>query len=546
MTRDISDFNNNFYSAEKLYTSEKFLRALKRLNPNLDSKSIVDRATKKPVDEVLNALDNLDEFIIDDIQKFSDIFLHSPGIEIERANLTDWKEEPEILSKLKSEELKNFFKAVNSIWLDLYKKFDSNTLYPGCVSSHLPMKHSFIVPGGRFIEMYYWDTYWTIEGLLVCDMFKTAREMIENFIHFIDLYGFIPNGSRIYYLNRSQPPYFSQIVFKYFEYTQNSQLLSQDDKLEIKNFVLNEALVYMIKEYEFWMKEKIVEIEIDDHVYRLNIFKANTNRPRPESYFEDINTASGLSSEKEKEILYQHLASGAESGHDFTSRWFRDPMKIHTIETSDIIPVDLNAILYKTELIISKLSYLKGNLDIAKLFKRNSIERRLSINKVLWSEQNKMWTDFNLKTKTSQSEHFYLSNLSPLWFGLRPPNHISELDLINMHIKKPIEEYNGLPYSFVYSNEQWDFPNVWAPYQLSLTEFLHKHDKKLSLQLASKFFNSLFTGWKMNNTFFEKYNALNSGKRGAGGEYEVQSGFGWTNGVALKLIEIFQDKILDY
>jgi alpha,alpha-trehalase len=528
-----------------LYTNEKFLRALKRLNENSDSKSIVDRATKKPADQVLVALENLNEDNLVEIEAFVVAYLYNPGVEIKKANLTDWQEEPAFLEKLKSDELKSFFKSINKIWLDLYKKFDESMLEEGCVSSHLPMKHSFVVPGGRFIEMYYWDTYWTIEGLLVCGMLTTVRQMIENFIYFIQLFGFIPNGSRVYYLNRSQPPYFSQIVFTYLEHVLNSDSLSLRDKQEIKNFVLDEALSAMIKEYEFWMTERVVKIKSNNNrALKLNIYKANTTKPRPESYFEDIQTAISLSDEL-KEKLFQDIASGAESGYDFSSRWFNNSMKLNSIETTDIIPVDLNAILYRAEQIISKLSYMKDDFATWKLFKHRAARRKLAINTILWSEQNKCWLDFNIKKNSPQSDNFYISNFSPLWFGIKPPNGIDEREIVNLHLKNAILDYNGVPCSYVYSYEQWDFPNVWAPNQISLVEMLLRFDRQLALALAKKFFNSIYSGWKANETFFEKYNALQPGKRGTGGEYEVQSGFGWTNGVALRLLEIFKDDLLD-
>ncbi|RNA16786.1 Neutral trehalase [Brachionus plicatilis] len=542
-----NDVNNNtefLAAAADFYSNEKYLRALKRLNPNADSKSIVDRATKKPLHEVLAALDALDEFNLEDVQNFVDLFLHPPGVEIKAAKLTDWSDQPDILHRLQNKELKEFFGALNRQWLDLYKAFDAEMLGPGSVSSHLPMLHPFIVPGGRFLEIYYWDTYWTVEGLLVSGMFDTVRQMIENFVNFINLYGFIPNGSRVYYLNRSQPPYFAQIVLKYYETCLNSDKLTLHQKSLVKEFVFNEALDSLKKEYDFWMKEKLIEINFKNKTYKVNIFKAKTDKPRPESYFEDIITADFLTDDAQKGKLYQHIASGAESGHDFTSRWFQDPMKISTIEASDIIPVDLNAILYKTELVISKLSHLKGDLDTAKQFRNFSIERMNTINTVLWSQENKMWNDLNINRLTAQSEHFYLSNLSPLWFGIEPPQNVSETEMIDLHIRNSIDNYNGVPFSYIYSKEQWDFPNAWAPYQLSVVEMIYKFDEELALRMARKFFNSVYTGWKVNDAFYEKYNSLCPGQRGAGGEYEVQSGFGWTNGVVLRLIEVFGDKLM--
>lgn len=531
--------------AEQLYFNEKFLRVVKLANENVDSKSIVDRATKRPVEQVFRALEALDETNLAQIEKFIDDYLHEPGVEITKAKLTDWCEEPSFLSSLSNQELKCFFKSLNSQWLDLYKQFDSRVLHENCVSSHLPMKYPFVVPGGRFIEIYYWDSYWTIEGLLVCGMLQTVRQSIENFVEFIKKFGFIPNGSRVYYLNRSQPPYFSQMVMRYFDFCMQSNELSQEQKEDARKFVLGEALDSMLIEYNFWMRNKTVDVRISDRrSCRLNVFRANTTGPRPESYFEDLHTASQLKTSEEKEKLYLDIATAAESGIDFSSRWFKDPMNMNTIQTSDLIPVDLNAVMYKTELIISDLSRLKGDLETARKFKMLSLKRRFAINKILWCSDMNCWADYNYKTHQF-TDHFYVSNLSPLWFDIKPPNNLKETDLIELHLSGSIDNYHGIPYSFIKSSQQWDFPNIWAPNQHNLVEFLNKFDRELALKLARKFFSSIYKGWMSSQAFYEKYNAHTPGERGHGGEYEVQSGFGWTNGVIFKLIEIFKDDIFE-
>lgn len=149
--------------AEKLYLNEKYLRLVKLANLRVDSKSIVDRATKRPLNEVLNDLEKLNESNLTEINLFINKNLHEPGIEIIKANYTDWSEKPKFLESLRKEKLVLFAKSLNKIWLDLYKRFDFSKLENGSVSSHLPMKYPFIVPGGRFLEIYYWDTYWVME-----------------------------------------------------------------------------------------------------------------------------------------------------------------------------------------------------------------------------------------------------------------------------------------------------------------------------------------------------------------------------------------------
>lgn len=274
----------------QLYLNEKYLRVAKLADPFADSKSIVDRATKRPLELVLNDLDDLDERDLSSIRIFVEKNFHAPGIEIVNAKLTEWSSRPIFLENIRDERLRQFSAHLNETWLHLCKRYDPSVLGHGCVSSHLEMKHSFVVPGGRFREIYYWDTYWTLEGLFVCGLFETARNILENFIQFIDTYGFIPNGSRIYYLNRSQPPYFCQMVERYMQ-------TCQDPRAE--KFVLDEALPRMISEYEFWMRKRSVPVRLSSsnkssssssRVYRLNRYKVDTGRPRPESYHEDLVT----------------------------------------------------------------------------------------------------------------------------------------------------------------------------------------------------------------------------------------------------------------
>jgi len=120
-------------------------------------------------------------------------------------------------------------------------------------------KNTFVVPGGRFIEYYYWDTYWIVEGLLSCGMIQTARGIIENFADIIRQAGFVPNGSRVYYLNRSQPPLFTQMVYAYYKVTGDLKLVE-------------ECLDHMDKEYEYWMSRKAVRVEINGERFKLNVY----------------------------------------------------------------------------------------------------------------------------------------------------------------------------------------------------------------------------------------------------------------------------------
>lgn len=164
-----------------------------------------------------------------------------------------------------------------------------------------------IVPGGRFLEFYYWDSYWVIRGLLYSEMFDTARGMLENFLHIVNVYGMIPNGGRIYYSGRSQPPLLTAMIKAYVDFT-------KDHEFAVRNVNLME------KEFKYWMDNHAVQAK-GHTLYR---YIEKSTGPRPESYREDVETADVYQTDEEKENCYSELKAAAESGMDFSSRWFID------------------------------------------------------------------------------------------------------------------------------------------------------------------------------------------------------------------------------
>jgi alpha,alpha-trehalase len=374
-------------------------------------------------------------------------------------------------------------------------------------------------------------------------MFETSKHVLENLMFLIGKYGYMPNGTRVYYLNRSQPPYFSLMAMTFYEYCMKSDELSLEQKDQYRRFVLDEALVYMKKEYLFWMTHRSVKVKHNGSKFTMNIYNSDLDRPRPESYFEDLNTAKSCTNEQEKARMFRDIAAAAESGIDFSSRWFSDPMKMETIHTTNIIPVDLNALLYKVEVVISNLSKLKGDLVDFRKFRTNSIKRKSVINSLMWSSKLNSWADYDLVSQRLNEENFYITNLSPLWMDIKPPR-LSVRHVIdsNMHILS--ENAGGVPFSLVNSSQQWDFSNVWPPNQHSIIMMLLKHNRELALLIAKKFFNSVYLGWLNTGLIYEKYNAVKPGERGSGGEYVVQSGFGWSNGAILSIIQTFKDELV--
>ena len=204
------------------------------------------------------------------------------------------------------------------------------------------------------------------------------ENMVKNFAFLIDRYGHIPNGSRSYYISRSQPPFFALMV----------ELLAG-----IKgDSVYKQFLPQLEKEYGFWMlgSTKIKAGQSSARVMKLNDgsilnrYWDDNATPRQESYREDIETAE--KSGRNKAEMYRHLRAGAESGIDFSSRWFKDEKKITTIQTTDLIPVDLNCLLYKLEQVISRAKLISRDEIFSNEFRKKAEARRKAIDKYCWNK----------------------------------------------------------------------------------------------------------------------------------------------------------------
>lgn len=378
----------------------------------------------------------------------------------------------------------------------------------------------FIVPGGRFNEIYYWDSYFTMLGLQVSGHAVYIKNMVYNFAYLIDKFGFIPNGNRTYFLSRSQPPFFSLMV----------ELLAE----EKGDNILIEYLPQMEKEYAFWMSgskrlssikntEKRVVLMPDGAI--LNRYWDNKNEPRPESYFEDIETAKEII--KTNPEIYRNLRAGAESGWDFSSRWLVDN-NLSSIQTTDIVPVDLNCLLYKLELTIAKAHQLNNNKNAAEAFNKNAKTRAAAINKYLW---NDAYVDYNIVLNTHMS-HLTIAMAFPLFFKIASADQANKTALI---VNEDFLKAGGVVTTLTVSGQQWDAPNGWAPLQWITYKGLKNYGfNGAANKIQQGWINAVETMYELHKKVFEKYNVIDINATATGGEYENQDGFGWTNGVYLK------------
>lgn len=396
--------------------------------------------------------------------------------------------------------------------------------------SLIALPHAYIVPGGRFSEQFYWDSYFIMLGLAADSRWKMIEGMMKNYTFMIRKFGFIPTANRTYFLSRSQPPFFSQMV----------KLLS---KHKGRTRTYAEYLPYMLKEYRFWMRgrTKLVKrehkafarvVEMPNGSY-LNRYYDNKTTPRPESLTIDIETARE-SPGRESARLYLHLRAGAESGWDFSSRWFLDPMDIGTIHAADIIPVDLNCLLYQLEQTIAESYRLIKNPLLAKKF-QGLAERRLNaIQKYCWDESEQFFIDYNFH-HNQPSGQLSLAGVFPLYARVATKQ---QADAVASRIKKDFLKSGGLVATLTESGQQWDAPNGWAPLQWIAIEGLRNyghHD--LANEIKRRWVNVNMKVFTEKHKLIEKYSVESGLGLGGGGEYPLQDGFGWTNGVLAALLD---------
>jgi alpha,alpha-trehalase len=396
-------------------------------------------------------------------------------------------------------------------------------------SSLLPLPYPYIVPGGRFREVYYWDSYFTMLGLKESGEIDMIDNMVKNFAYLIENYGHIPNGNRTYYLGRSQPPFFSAMV----------ELLAEAKG----DSIYQEFLPAMEKEYAFWMDgadkikpgqafRRVVKLKNGDV---LNRYWDDATVPRQESWREDVLTAQR--SGRDKIDMYEELRAAAESGLDFSCRWFADGKNLVTIHTSDMVPPDLNALLYHLEWAISKA--LLMNKDSAfNEYRKKAIHRGELIDKYCWNKSENFYTDYDFKAQ-KQSKNINPGGMYPFCFINEHPDYMSFLgtkvaDVIKTKLLRP----GGVVTTEFETGQQWDAPNGWAPLEWMTIWGLDRCGQKdLAADIATRWVKLNEKVYKETGKLMEKYNVGNIDKDAGGGEYPGQDGFGWTNGVLLKLIQ---------
>lgn len=391
--------------------------------------------------------------------------------------------------------------------------------------SLIPLPHPYIVPGGRFREIYYWDSYFTMLGLAVSGRIEMIRNMVDNFAFLIDTIGYIPNGNRTYFIGRSQPPFFSLMVTLLAKYEEDA-LLRYLPQLE--------------KEYLFWMDG--IGSVLENHVAHkrvvrlsdgsiLNRYWDEHNTPRPESFKEDVELAH--QSEQKPEMLYRYLRAAAESGWDFSCRWFRKIESFGSIHTTEIIPVDLNSLLYNLELVLSKACKQAGNKLKSEQYFSYSERRKVALQKFCWNESESFFADYDFVLQQHKKQ-LTLAGVFPLFFEIAEFTQASAVEQI---LKERFLKPGGLTTTLTHSGQQWDAPNGWAPLQWIAYKALLNYRFTETAHLVKTAWTSIVEKvYAKTGKMTEKYDVWNSDGEASGGEYPNQDGFGWTNGVYLALV----------
>ena len=469
----------------------------------IDSKYFVDSIPKYSIEEILSNYlteKNKTDF---NLKKFIDDHFILPV---------------EPVSEYKSAH-KPIQEHLHELW-DVLEKKPSNE-----GGTLIPLPYPYIVPGGRFREIYYWDSYFTMLGLQVDKRFDIIQNMVDNFAHLIHTIGFIPNGNRTYYLGRSQPPFFSLMVSLLSEEKGEEVLLKYQSAIE--------------KEYAYWMDgEKLlttsnnnyrrVVLMPDENI--LNRCWDDHNTPRPEAFSEDIHVAE--KSDQDKSIVFRHIRAAAESGWDYSSRWFKDELNMHSIQTTELIPIDLNCLLLNTEETLLKIYSINNNINSAKLFQHKINQRKKALENFCWNETLGFYFDYNFVEK-KQTKTYSLAAAYPLFFKASTQQQSNKVAHI---IEENFLCSGGVVTTLKKTNQQWDSPNGWAPLQWITYKGLKNYQHNaLADEIKKRWLANNERKYINTEKMMEKYNVMDTDAKAGDGEYPNQDGFGWTNGIYLKM-----------
>ena len=406
-----------------------------------------------------------------------------------------------------------------ALWPSLTREADR----PDEGGSLLPLPRRHVVPGGRFRELYYWDSYFTMLGLARSGRQDLVEDMIAIFGDLLTRYGHIPNGTRSYYLSRSHPPVFYLMA-----------ALSQDRSEAGRR----QRLGWMRIEHEFWMtgEETLDGPGAHRRVVRLadgallNRYWDDRAAPRDESWREDVELARAAP-DRDAGELWRDLRAAAESGWDFSARWLGDGATLATIRTTRLLPVDLNALIYGLERAITAEAEALGDAPAARAYARRAADRAAAFDRHLWNDQAGFYADYDLD-RSACNDMLTAALGFALFTGMAPAARAASIaDALGQLLRA-----GGLVTTGVRTGQQWDAPNGWAPLQwVAITGLRNYGLDALADTVAERWVRLIDAYYRQTGQLLEKYD-VERGTAGGGGEYGTEIGFGWTNGVTLELL----------
>jgi alpha,alpha-trehalase len=428
------------------------------------------------------------------------------------------------------------------------------------------LPHPYVVPGGQFNEMYGWDSYFIILGLLRDNREPIAKGMVENLFFEIEHYGAILNANRTYYLTRSQPPFLTSMILANY----NAEKASGHTDLSW----LERAYKFAVTDYEEWIraphlagdtglsryfdhgKGPVPEIlgnpkdyyggvarymlthhEGDEASYVVHLGK-NPNAPHTGPVFEfqcdpQTNQTAATDCATDRVALtanyYQGDRTMRESGFDVSFRF--GPF---SADTHHYAPVCLNSLLYKEEIDLQEMADILGHHEDAEKWRRHANERRERMDKYLWDESRGLYFDYDVATN-KRSTYEYATTFYPLWVGAASK---TQAEAVTRNLKL-FEHPGGLAMSLHETGAQWDFPYGWAPIHLIAIEGLKRYGHNAEAgRISFNFLHMVLEDFERTKTMFEKYDVVTraSKTRIRVGYKENVIGFGWTNGVFLELL----------
>jgi alpha,alpha-trehalase len=442
---------------------------------------------------------------------------------------------------------------------------------PGQVTTNLTpsgvlyLQNEYVVPGGRFNEMYGWDSYFIVRGLLEDGRLELARGMVENFFFEIENYGTVLNANRTYFLTRSQPPFLTSMILAVYE---ADKAVGHEDRPWLQR-----AYGYASKDYEMWNRDPHRAGETG-----LSRYYDFGSGPAPESVKDEAGfyrkvalyfllhpgarnytvpmestapeqapgaqysvqvcdvpkTMGRPDCEPKKDVsltadYYEGDRAMRESGFDISFRF--GP---YGAATQHYAPVCLNSLLYKTEKDLERMSEILGLPQDATRWRQRAEERRARIQQYSWDSVRGLFFDYNLDAGV-RSTYEYLTTFYPLWAGVATPEQAQAL----AHNLSIFERAGGLAMSIRDNGVQWDYPYGWAPTNLLAIEGLRRYGFSGDAnRISYEFLSMIAENFRRDGTIREKYNVVSRSSESdiqAGYQQNV-IGFGWTNGTFLALL----------